>query len=468
MKVLLIVVFIFCALCALSLPVEFQSAMRRFGASSRQQTASTCGAQLANRSILINNFNAGGGLTTDIPPDIDQYTNLRFRLWSNTAKKTGLLRIESEFQSHSPLELRRMRLYVGPGSCADFRRDEIAKIAKTRHFKKGTDIMSMRFNLGDNVSAPDTPRACCNLCAYVQPIIHDARNGERVHILNEKIEQSTNERKTFCRKGRKDDFLCDLPDICINVIRGTEGDDVLIGTPYDDHILGLGGNDKIISGDGADYVNGGDGHDFIRGGPGRDEILGSDGNDNLKGGGEYDKLFGGDGDDYIGDSSMEEDTRTNPTDFQFWHNLAYGGNGDDTIVSGDGRDLMKGDAGNDTIIGGRGDDIMRGNEGNDLLMGGDGDDSMEGSEGADLMYGGDGDDSIEGREGADRIYGGDGDDYLAGYRGPKYSGFYDTDPDKVYGENGDDYLIGDDQDLLDGGEGDDKYYTHDRKELIPQ
>ncbi|KAJ8908612.1 hypothetical protein NDN08_005317 [Rhodosorus marinus] len=430
MKVLLFVVSAVCAHYASSLPVEVLPGKRQFGGSSRQQGVSTCGALLTNRNVLINDFNVVARLRTDID------RTFALQLFSSTAERSGLPLIKAKFASGPEMDLRRLRLHIAPGNCDDFQRNAIHKIAKTRHYIKGTTSAQMRFTLGDNVSAPDTPRGCCNLCAYVQPIIKNPEDGKRIHVLNEEFEQSVNHGKLFCRKGSKDDFLCDLPDICINLIQGTEGDDVLIGTPYNDHILGLGGNDRIIGGDGADYLNGGDGDDFIRGGPGSDLILGSAGSDNLKGGSGIDRLVGGEGDDYIGDSSKDSEAKRGPGQPLVPDNFAHGGNGDDTIVMGDGDDFLEGGAGNDTLSGGDGDDVIVGRGGKDTLRGGDGDDIVHADLGSSLIL----------------AYAGDGGDIFAGYPGPDDNSYYHV-PDKVYGGNGNDSLIGDNMDLLDGGEG---------------
>ncbi len=90
------------------------------------------------------------------------------------------------------------------------------------------------------------------------------------------------------------------------VIRGTDGDDVLTGTRDSDRILGLGGNDDIRGNDGDDTIEGGagndvmrgnDGDDIIKGGAGNDVLRGNDGDDTLDGGAGNDELRGGLGTD---------------------------------------------------------------------------------------------------------------------------------------------------------------------------
>ncbi|MCK5915773.1 MAG: hypothetical protein KAG92_06510, partial [Deltaproteobacteria bacterium] len=86
----------------------------------------------------------------------------------------------------------------------------------------------------------------------------------------------------------------------------------------------------------------------------------------------------------------------------------------DSIVAGDGDDLVYGKGGADAIAGGAGNDLLQGDDepdysfgssGNaDILSGGSGDDVIHGAGGADIMIGGTGNDSLYG--------GGDGDTYL--------------------------------------------------------
>ena len=82
-----------------------------------------------------------------------------------------------------------------------------------------------------------------------------------------------------------------------NIIRGTNGDDLLEGGPgrSSDDIRGLGGNDTL---------KGRAGHDHLVGGAGNDKLHGNDGNDTLDGTdsindgvGEWDVLAGGKGKD---------------------------------------------------------------------------------------------------------------------------------------------------------------------------
>jgi Ca2+-binding RTX toxin-like protein len=72
----------------------------------------------------------------------------------------------------------------------------------------------------------------------------------------------------------------------------------------------------------------------------------------------------------------------------------YGGNGNDTITGGPGRDSLSGGNGNDNMDGQAGDDFLDGNDGNDALQGGEGDDYLSPDNGTDASDGGPGTDYI--------------------------------------------------------------------------
>ncbi|MGY1779585.1 ExeM/NucH family extracellular endonuclease [Geodermatophilus sp. SYSU D01036] len=92
----------------------------------------------------------------------------------------------------------------------------------------------------------------------------------------------------------------DLDERCDGLaptIRGTAGDDVLRGTNGVDVIMGLGGEDTISGGNGDDVVCGGAGDDTLSGENGDDVLLGGFGVDTLDGGNGEDTLVGGPGAD---------------------------------------------------------------------------------------------------------------------------------------------------------------------------
>lgn len=100
-------------------------------------------------------------------------------------------------------------------------------------------------------------------------------------------------------------FVCGSHVSLYNVIRGTDGGDLLQGTDADDLIFGMDGNDLIIGGGGNDCIYGGHGDDIVSGGDGDDIIRGNSGNDVLKGEAGDDIIYSGEGYDVIdgGDGS---------------------------------------------------------------------------------------------------------------------------------------------------------------------
>jgi VCBS repeat-containing protein len=182
------------------------------------------------------------------------------------------------------------------------------------------------------------------------------------------------------------------------VIRGTNGNDLLIGTSGNDNISGSRGDDIIHAGAGNDRVRGDDGNDTLYGDGGNDALDGGRGNDVLLGGSGNDDLDGGDGNDLMFGDDGNDDIR--------------GGQGDDVAFGGTGNDELEGGDGNDTLSGDDGNDELEGGKGNDILAGGAGDDKLEGDEGNDVLTGGAGNDDIDGGKGFDvAAFSGNFDDY---------------------------------------------------------
>ncbi len=180
----------------------------------------------------------------------------------------------------------------------------------------------------------------------------------------------------------------------------------------------------------------------LSGGNGTDRITGSDGfAESILGGDGNDIIVGGDGNDSIN-----------------------GGNGNDSITAGLGGDVVLGGDGNDTVDAGAGNDSINAGDGNDRVTAGDGDDTVDASHGADSIAGGNGNDSmvggfgidtVNGEAGNDTIYGGaDNDSLLGGDGNDQITG--NAGNDTINGEAGDDNLDGSDgNDLIDAGAGND-------------
>ena len=230
-------------------------------------------------------------------------------------------------------------------------------------------------------------------------------------------------------------------------VEAGDGDDTIYGSSRGDSILAGDGNDLVYGMAGNDSLHGQDGQDTVRGAAGADLLDGGDGDDRLAGqGGSGDQLTGGAGIDYVSggtgtdrlieslaatsilcsnsqlivDAVVEQldglellsltglgsasagvliDTRSFPGDV--WLN---GSAGDDTLLSGSGRDILMGFAGNDVLEAGFGDDRLFGSAGRDTLTGGPGDDMLKGQGGSgDILTGNTGNDRLDGGAGRDRL-----------------------------------------------------------------
>ena len=80
---------------------------------------------------------------------------------------------------------------------------------------------------------------------------------------------------------------------------------------------------------------------------------------------------------------------------------SHGGNGDDVLTGGAGRDKIDGRGGDDTIDGDAGNDHLHGGAGNDTIDGGAGSDYVNGDKGNDVLQGGAGSDKVIGGKGND-------------------------------------------------------------------
>lgn len=132
-------------------------------------------------------------------------------------------------------------------------------------------------------------------------------------------------------------------------------------------------------------------------------LIGGDGDDTLKSGRGDDLLDGGDGNDRLSSNAGDD--------------LLIGGGGLDSLEAGDGNDTLNGGAGDDSLFGGLGNDRLSGTSGNDLLDGGDGDDVLLGQLGNDVLKAGKGNDQLSGGAGNDSLLGQEGNDTLVGGSG---------------------------------------------------
>jgi hypothetical protein len=150
------------------------------------------------------------------------------------------------------------------------------------------------------------------------------------------------------------------------VLGGTNSNDTLIAGIGDDAVLGDGGNDRIEGGFGNDELQGGDGDDIITDMGGDDVFKGGKGNDAIHGGSGVDLILAGDGNDFVVMGNDEGGE-------------AFGGQGNDFILSTPTSFEMFGNEGDDWIENGANASIIGDNlddgfardsiRGNDVLVG---------------------------------------------------------------------------------------------------
>ncbi|MEH2415069.1 beta strand repeat-containing protein [Nostoc sp.] len=251
-------------------------------------------------------------------------------------------------------------------------------------------------------------------------------------------------------------FLNDLDN---NVSGFDNSNDVINGQGGDDIIEGLSGNDILRGGDGNgnDTVNGGDGNDTLDGGDGNNTLNGGNGDDSLN---FYSPstlatqtVDGGTGNDTLSFSYSSATTGITST-FNPTTNIGViSTTADTTVFSYKNIEQLNitGTDYDDYLVGSNGNDTLRSGNGNDTIDGGAGEDFLDisFSKGNHLLNGGDGNDSLQA---LNDIY-----DEFGKYVGPSAFG-----NNTLNGGVGDDTLnveSSTDDNLLDGGDGNDFLYT---------
>ncbi|WP_415714907.1 FecR domain-containing protein [Maridesulfovibrio sp.] len=197
----------------------------------------------------------------------------------------------------------------------------------------------------------------------------------------------------------------------IEMILGSQVDDIISGSEYgetidgnkgSDSIQGNGGNDLLSGGLGIDQISGGSGTDSISGGEGNDILYGDGDNDSISGGAGDDEIYGGDGDDVIAGGAGDNHLYGGSSDY---------GSGFDTVSYADHQqvDIVLSDTTSHTIggtsyvddlhnfsnyIGSNGNDSFKGSSADETFTGGKGNDTFNGYEGLNSFSGGEGHDTM--------------------------------------------------------------------------
>jgi Ca2+-binding RTX toxin-like protein len=170
-----------------------------------------------------------------------------------------------------------------------------------------------------------------------------------------------------------------------------------------ENAVGGGGNDIIIGNAVANVLTGGDGDDTIEGGEGSDTLDGQRGIDTVSYAGSAAKVAVNLGNNSVSGGDASGDKISN---FENVTGSAFA----DTLIGGNGSNVINGGGGNDNIAGLNGDDTLNGDDGADLLSGGNGGDVLSGGAGNDTLQGDNGNDILDGGAGADLLTGGNGSD----------------------------------------------------------
>ncbi|KCV80886.1 hypothetical protein ATO10_15240 [Actibacterium atlanticum] len=209
--------------------------------------------------------------------------------------------------------------------------------------------------------------------------------------------------------------------------------ETIVGSDQDDVLTGGADQDQLDGNDGDDTLTGDGAEDHLLGGEGSDTIDGGEGNDLAAG-------------DYVGEEWTLVDGKWvyDPSKVQVDPELEATGDSqdfNDTIVTGEGDDVLLGNRGHDDLSAGAGDDIVNAGTGNDTAKGGEGEDVINLEDGDDTGYGGLGADVVNAGDGDDIVYGDQGNVNLLGEpsgdtKPTSISQFSDVDGWAVTEENG--------------------------------
>lgn len=153
------------------------------------------------------------------------------------------------------------------------------------------------------------------------------------------------------------------------ITKGGAGGDGFAGSEGDDSFAGGGGNDLLIGRDGDDSLSGDAGHDWLIGLGGADQLSGGDGDDVIIGGEGSDMIDTGSGNDFVESANIVDEAALvasldgvrSISAIDFRYALPGGSDAPDDVLLGDG---------DDTVVAGNGD-VLTGNAGADEFTLGD-------------------------------------------------------------------------------------------------
>lgn len=282
---------------------------------------------------------------------------------------------------------------------------------------------------------------------------------------DESMDGGSGDDTLYASDGTGDDEEADS-----DTVMGGDGNDLIFGAGQG-QLVGGEGNDLIFGGGGEESIDGGSGDDTLVSSSGSDQdgaeyeddtVSGGEGNDLIFGGGGNESVDGGLGDDTIVGSINSDTVSADGGDDQAGHgeDTLLGGGGNDLIFGGGGNDSLEGGSGSDTLIAGAGDDTIVATEGDpesglgDTVLGGEGNDLIF-SGGMGLLFGGGGDDTIM-AGGDDTLSDGGGEDPADPSTPDDQTA---ADGDTVVGGSGNDLIFGGgDNESMSGGSGDDTIY----------
>lgn len=137
----------------------------------------------------------------------------------------------------------------------------------------------------------------------------------------------------------------------------------LIGSAFNDTLIGNKANNFIYGGEGEDVIDGGAGNNYLAGGAGNDKYI-------IQNNGDTIIELMGNGDDFVFSSAQSHELDSNVENLILMDSAVSGiGNAlDNTIVSNNLDNVLKGGLGNDILISESGNDILTGGLGADTFV----------------------------------------------------------------------------------------------------